>query len=217
MENILKIFNFIVKCFLILGGISAYVIYFKQKHTSIKSAFTMLVNQIDTIEAAVSELLSIQAEGNLCNVAVFKSEQILRINCWSEYKHLVMQKLDQTDIKIIDDFFYNAERIELARHSIIKAMETGWQSKALVEQYMLATYLSSEVESALRKSSVDHPNTIEIDGTIDQKCLTFVRLFESRDELFTPKTPITILTKHLSLYRPIQTSDTYKKIKRYSL
>ena len=140
MEGLFAFFSFqnIVNIFVILGGVSAFIIYATQRRASVKSAFTMVINQIDGIEEVISKLRSTQADGKLCNEEVFKSDQILSRNFWSEYKHLIMRQLDQTDIKILDEFFYNAEQIELARKSIIKAMENGWHSKALAEQYILA-------------------------------------------------------------------------------
>lgn len=139
MEGLFAFFSFqnIVNIFVILGGVSAFIIYATQRRASVKSAFTMVINQIDGIEEVISKLRSTQADGKLCNEEVFKSDQILSRNFWSEYKHLIMRQLDQTDIKILDEFFYNAEQIELARKSIIKAMENGWHSKALAEQYIL--------------------------------------------------------------------------------
>lgn len=129
----------------------------------------MIINQIDSIETAISKLRSTQAEGKLCNEEVFKSEQILSKNCWSEYKHLIMRKLDQTDIKILDEFFYNAEQAESARESIIKAMETGWQSKALAEQYILATYLSSGIDQKFSNLPTGQPDFTAIDNFVMEK------------------------------------------------
>lgn len=202
--------------FVILGGVSAFIIYATQRQASIKSAFTMIINQIDSIEAAISKLRSTQAERKLCNEEVFKSEQILSKNCWSEYKHLIMRKLDQTDIKILDEFFYNAEQAESARESIIKAMENGWQSKALAEQYILATYLSSRIDQKFNNSPTGQPDFTAIDNFVEQKCRLFAQAFEPRFELFTPNVPVSILVKHLNLYKSISTSVTYKKIKKYS-
>ncbi|UQT46780.1 hypothetical protein M5E87_16185 [Flavonifractor plautii] len=98
-------FQNIVNIFVILGGVSAFIIYATQRRASVKSAFTMVINQIDGIEEVISKLRSTQADGKLCNEEVFKSDQILSRNFWSEYKHLIMRQLDQTDIKILDEFF----------------------------------------------------------------------------------------------------------------
>lgn len=107
MEGLFAFFSFqnIVNIFVILGGVSAFIIYATQRRASVKSAFTMVINQIDGIEEVISKLRSTQADGKLCNEEVFKSDQILSRNFWSEYKHLIMRQLDQTDIKILDEIF----------------------------------------------------------------------------------------------------------------
>lgn len=218
MEGLFAFFSFqnIVNIFVILGGVSAFIIYATQRRASVKSAFTMVINQIDGIEEVISKLRSTQADGKLCNEEVFKSDLILSRNFWSEYKHLIMRQLDQTDIKILDEFFYNAEQIELARKSIIKAMENGWHSKALAEQYILATYLSSGIDQKLSHLPGEQPDFTAIDSFVEQKCRLFSQTFEPRFELFTPNIPVSILVKQLNLYKPISTSVTYKKVKKCS-
>lgn len=91
---------------------------------------------------------------------------------------LSCEQLDQTDIKILDEFFYNAEQIELARKSIIKAMENGWHSKALAEQYILATYLSSGIDQKLSHLPGEQPDFTAIDSFVEQKCRLFSQTFE---------------------------------------
>lgn len=218
MNDLLSFFNFqnIVNIFVILGGVSAFIIYATQKRASTKSAFTMIINEIDAIEFSISKLRSIQAEGKLCNEEVFKSDQILTKNYWSEYKHLVMRKLDQTDVKVLDEFFYNAEQIELARSAIIKAMEDGWRAKTLAEQIALSNYIANGIESNISNPQLGQNDLVSIDNLTNTKCSMFIQAFEPRIELFTPHTPVSILVKHLSLYKAVSTSVTYKNIKRYS-
>lgn len=48
-------------------------------------------------------------------------------------------------------------------------METGWQSKALAEQYILATYLSSGIDQKFSNLPTGQPDFTAIDNFVMEK------------------------------------------------
>lgn len=95
-------------------------------------------------------------------------------------------------------------------------MEDGWRAKTLAEQIALSNYIANGIESKISNPQLGQNDLVSIDNLTNTKCSMFIQAFEPRIELFTPHTPVSILVKHLSLYKAVSTSVTYKNIKRYS-
>jgi len=224
LEIIQKIISLVtteafVDFFLVFGGASAFGIYVSQKKAEQKSAFTIILNQIDSVETSIAKLRDAKAENNLGNPSVYKSDPIITQNHWSQYKHLVMNKLDQTDIKLLDEFFYNAEQINIARQAIIKIMDTSWDRKCSITQELISDLLSKEIEN-INIQEVEENDILEksneLNTIVNKKISLFLNAFYRNENIFTPDIPVSILIKHLSLYSHISISPTYKKIKKFS-
>ena len=192
LNNIYQIFSIISSIAVIFASFFAVYQYKQQKKSELKTAFTSIVNEINQIDSVVYELYKLSDNGNLKSIDLYSSAPVIEENYWNRYKHLVMKELDQTDIKVLDEFYYNATQIERARKEISHDLAQNWLLKA-------QTMLNEKLE--ILKKSMEKPE----DDTYFYK-------FYNDAFTFLPGVPYEIFLKYFTLYRPIMTSVTYKKL-----
>ena len=126
-------------------------------------------------------------------VGIYNSTQILEVNYWNKYKHLIMKELDQTDIKLLDEFYYNATQMECARKELADDLAKNWSYKA------------QALQNERLKLFKDNP-----------KDVSYFKNFYEDKFTFMPNVPAQKLSKYLNLYKPIISSATYKDLIKYS-
>lgn len=197
LNNIYQIFSIISSIAVIFASFFAVYQYKQQKKSELKTAFTSIVNEINQIDSVVYELYKLSDNGNLKSIDLYSSAPVIEENYWNRYKHLVMKELDQTDIKVLDEFYYNATQIERARKEISHDLAQNWLLKAQIN-----------AEWKIR-------NIKKIDGKPEDD--TYFYKFYNDAFTFLPGVPYEIFLKYFSLYRPIITSVTYKKLVELSV
>lgn len=176
----------------IIASVIAAYQYWQQKTSESRGAFTDIVNEINQIESIVSEFHKLQMENKLNHIEMYSSAPIIEENYWNRYKHLIMKKLDQTDIKILDEFYYNASQMERARKELSNSLAANW--------YLKAQTMQNE-KIKIFKNSKDNSNNDKYFDDFFNETFTFI-----------PSVPSKIFSKYFSLYRSIITSVTYKKL-----
>ena len=139
MEIIKTIFSWIWENIfdiaLVLVGCAAFVTYVWENNRKMKTAATVVLNQIDEIEEVVRVLkTSIPVD----DVAIYKSKQIISENCWYKYKHLLLRKQKPSQIHKIDKLYSQAEDIEKSRLFICNELMATVNNKNLVYQLNVA-------------------------------------------------------------------------------
>lgn len=135
-EILLWIWENIFNIALVLVGCAAFVTYIWENHRKMKTAATVVLNQIDEIEEAVKLL---KTSKTLNDVVVYKSKQIISKNYWHKYKHLLLRKLKPNQIHKIDKIYSQAEDIEKSRLFICNELLATVNNKNLVYQLNVAS------------------------------------------------------------------------------
>ena len=182
---------------LVLVGLSAIAVYYFQRHDKLRSAATLIVCQIDSIDKSVS---SLKSDFQLGNVSVFHSKKILEENMWEEYKHLFVKRLSRPNYNLVQEFFDNAEQLERARTDIINLIVNSWTNKSITEHQVIADYIKTS------------PTDVEARGKIDY----FENIFRPLDIVYIPHIAINSLTKNLSDFRSLIGTSAYEDIQKYS-
>lgn len=176
-----------------LVGLSALFVYFMQKKDRVRSAATLILGQIDSIEKSVAAL---RDDYQLGNVAVYHSKPIIRGNTWEQYKHLFVKDLSRSEYDMVQHFFEHAEQIERARLDIISTITTGWKDKSSTEHKVVADMIVRQA-----------PNT---------DIFAFQGNFRPLELVFTPDIVINSLTKSLNNFSALSGTTSYQKIHKHS-
>lgn len=182
---------------LVLVGLSAIVVYFIQRHDRLRSAATLIICQVDSIEKSVS---SLKSDFQLGNVSVFHSKKILEQNMWEEYKHLFVKRLSRPNYNLVQEFFDNAEQLERARTDIINLIVSSWNNKSITEHGIIADYIKMSPSEVEARSKIDY----------------FENIFRPLDIVYIPNIAINSLTKNLNDFRSIIGTSAYETIQKIS-
>jgi len=144
---------------LVIVGLSAFGVYFWQKNDEKRIAATLIKEQIDIIEERV---LYFKNDHQLGNISVYHSKIILQENLWERYKHLLVKKLQKSDVEIIQKFFDCAEQIEHARSDIVHTINHSWEHKSQIEHQIIGEVVQTEIEKQLHDKDREKAK-IEID------------------------------------------------------
>lgn len=138
---------------LVAVGASAFITYFLQQKNERKAASTLILDQIDSIEKTVHSLKEDYHHNNktLDDNAVYLANEIAYKGAWNEYQYLMVKKLSQSELSLIQRFFESAYQIEKARADIVHCFKLGWNNKSMVTylkygQFMDPTYETKNEE-----------------------------------------------------------------------
>ena len=205
--------NNLIDILLILVGLSAFGVYFKQKRDEVRTAATLVKGQIDLIEERVGVLKN---DHQLGNIAVYHSKIIMQENLWEKYKHLLVKKLQKSDVAIIQKFFDNAEQVEHARSDIIQTMMNSWQHKSAVEHQIVGDIVQTEIDNCLSEVG-ERGQGMNFQVQIDMsKVDAFRRVYRPLDTVFTPDIAISALVKHLNSFDMLSGTTAYQTILNWS-
>lgn len=198
MDTIVSFFaeNF-MDILLALVGLSAFGVYFWQKHDQTRVAATLVKGEIDSIEKSISVL---RDDNQLGDISVYHSKKILGENLWNKYKHLLIKRLSKSEAETIERFFDNAEQIEHARADIYNSMRNGWTTKSYVEQYI----------TALIVNETSNPSEIQ------EKITKFQSKYQEVPVNTTPQIAVDALIKHLNNFNMLSGTTGYNKIQNLS-
>ena len=205
--------NNLINILLVLVGLSAFGVYFKQKRDEIRTAATLVKGQIDLIEERISALKN---DHQLGNIAVYNSKIIIQENLWEKYKHLLVKGLQKSDAAIIQKFFDNAEQVEHARSDIIKTLTNSWEHKSAVEHRIIGDMIQTEISKSLPEDCKEGRG-----GNYQLQISTngieaFRKVYRPLDIVFTPDIAISALVKHLNGFDMLSGTTAYQTIQKWS-
>lgn len=193
---------------LVLVGLSAFGVYFWQKHDQVRTAATLVLSEIDSIEKRVSSLAD---ESQLNHIAIYYSQSVLSKNYWDEHKHFLIKYLSKSEIELVSHFFENAQQIESARSDILDSIHNDWNHASLVEHYFAATFtikiLNSEQPLLQTQNGVY--NLIEY-------LERFKNQYGALDLALTANLSINLLTNYLRNFNILSGTTAYEKIRKLS-
>lgn len=190
-----EICSLIINGLIAIAGFSAIFIYKAQKRDKIKTAATIVISQIDFIENVIKDLRS---NNVLTNEIVYRSRPILDDNAWSQSKYLLSKRLGGDNVRLIENFYAQAEDIEKSRRAICHELVVAREHKDYILQEHIAEIMSLTEEQ--RVKALEEFN--------DQ--------FESNPKIFSPNLPITILVSNLSQFRYLLGTSAYEKLRKIS-
>lgn len=183
---------------LTLVGLSAFAVYYVEKHDRMRTAATLVISQIDEIDEQISTL---KHEPQLNEIIIYNAKTILTQNIWEQYKHLFTKVLDTSEYNRVQTYYDNAERVERVRGEIVDMIETAWHDKSSV--------ISQTIAELIGKYK-DNPEKL------DQEITIFKEYFRKVNTGFTADVSIQSLIVGLNNYYPLNGTTAYKKLKKYS-
>lgn len=189
--------------FLIAVGLSAMIVYIFQKRDKKRSAATLILGQIDSIE----EKIGILKNGHqLNNVVVYHSKTIISENTWEKYKHLFAKELSQSEHRMIQNFFDTAEQLERTRADIVMVIKNVWADKSSVEHQIIGEMIKNDV------ITTSMPNEMRS----SKEMTLFQDRYKPLDLVFTPDIAINSFVNNLNNFTMLSGTTAYEKIQHYS-
>ena len=189
--------------FLIAVGLSAMIVYIFQKRDKKRSAATLILGQIDSIE----EKIGILKNGHqLNNVVVYHSKTIISENTWEKYKHLFAKELSQSEHRMIQNFFDTAEQLERTRADIVMVIKNAWADKSSVEHQIIGEMIKNDV------ITTSMPNEM----CSSKEMTLFQDRYKPLDLVFTPDIAINSFVNNLNNFTMLSGTTAYEKIQHYS-
>ena len=188
---------------LVAVGTSAFVTYFLQKKTKKKTAATLILDQIDSIEHAVNKLKEGYSHGKkeLTDNDVYLSNEVKYTDAWDKYKHLMIKGLSQSERELIQRFFESACQIEKARTDIIFSFKLGWEHKSQTLALMTGKFRDPTFQTDRKKAD------------------DLLRAYENNTivtPLFKPHIAYTALYAELDNYTKLSGTTAYEKLQEMS-
>jgi len=183
------------------GALIAVGSYIRQGYIKRKVAATLLVIQIDEIEGALNEFKLLLAKGDLRNEVVIKTKLFL-CNAWNDGKHLLLNKLCETDRKTLSRYFSEASFIHEAREKINISLVNHWNARAMTLAFQFADI-------------VDADNVAVSEDEI-KKVNCFFNKYVTIDNAFIPDIPTNILIENISTWETLSGTTTYARLKKLS-
>ena len=188
---------------LVAVGASAFVTYFLQQKNQRKAAATLILDQIDSIEKTVHNLKEDYHHNNktLDDDSVYLANEIAYKGAWDEYQYLMVKKLSQSELSIIQRFFESAYQIEKARADIVHCFKLGWNNKSMV------TYL--------KYGQFMDPTFKNNDKTLEELMADYLEK-TANTHSFSPHIAYKALYAELDNYAKLSGTTAYEKLHKMS-
>ena len=122
----------------IVAGVSVFAIiqYKLNRYHLRKSAATVVYNQLKCFDEYIDTIKSSYGNnGEISDYHLFVLNPILAENHWAKNKYLLVEKLTQDDITLIDKAYTTIESLEFARNRIIGAFTATSDAKSYALQF----------------------------------------------------------------------------------
>ena len=130
-----------IVCDVLIVLISSFAIlqYFLLQAQKRRTAATIVYNQLKSFDEYIDTLKTIMdSNGNISDYHMSSLNSILDSNHWNENKHILIPKLSEDDIKIIENTYATIERLESARIRIIDTFKDSNTAKSFALQFQLS-------------------------------------------------------------------------------
>lgn len=198
MLNFIK--NYIIEDFnlydTLLLIVSAFVIieYLLKKRTTRKSAATSVYLQLKSFDDAIDSIKKVMNGNNdISDYHMFSINQILDCNHWNEVKQLLINKLNEEDIILIEKTYSIVESIETSRRFIVDSFATTNNAKSYALQFKV-------IEKVNDKDSISK----------------ICKNFNETGAYFSSRTPHVVFVSKINEYRNITGTTTLNKIRKLS-
>lgn len=176
--------------------VSAFVIieYLLKKRTTRKSAATSVYLQLKSFDDAIDSIKKVMNGNNdISDYHVFSINQILDCNHWNEVKQLLINKLNEEDIILIEKTYSIIESIETSRRFIVDSFATTNNAKSYALQFKVIDKVSDK-------------------DSISKIC----KNFNETGAYFSSRTPHDVFVSKINEYRNITGTTTLNKIRKLS-
>lgn len=190
-------FKEICDLLLVIGGLSAFVLYFVKKKEEKKMAATLIVGQIDSIDKQISLL---REEGGINDVKIFKTKPILKENMWEKYRHLFVKELCGSEQELIQIYFEHVEQLEKTRVDIVNNIYAAWENKSTVEHQIVGEAMYQSIQNG---------NSLE-------KLELFRQRFRSYELLFLPTIAFDSFVGGINNFYMLSGTTAYMKLHKKS-
>lgn len=122
----------------IIAGISTFaIIEYKLNRCHLrKSAATVVYNQLKSFDEYIDLIKNLYDNNEeISDYKLFLLNSILAENHWAKNKHLLIEKMTQDDINLIDKTYTTIESLEFARTKIIEAFAAINDAKSYALQF----------------------------------------------------------------------------------
>lgn len=192
---------------LIIVGGSALYIYKQQKKDEVRTAATLVKQQIDYIDDIVNELKKIV---ELNDVVIYNTSDILNYNLWNENKSILAKKLSITDFMLIDDLYNYNEQLHKAKKDIDESVKITWKQKSF---FMQQTVINQFDSAKINNDEINNMVSININTNL----LEFkLKMFSENQTKYTPILAIANFQNNLRSRPSLKGTTTYKKIEKLS-
>ena len=170
IKNILSwVWENIFDIALVIVGASAFFTYILQQRNEKRTAATLIIEQIDSIENIIEDLKNTYIHNNntLDDNSVYLSKEISYDGAWTSYKHLVIHQLSNSEFCLVQKFFNSAYQIEKTRSDIIYCFKLSWNNKSLVTQLMNGkfndpTYITPQISEGILRTAPELISAFQI-------------------------------------------------------
>ena len=99
------IFDSIISILLVLGGFTAFLIYYFQCKSRRRDAAALIVTQIEELKEKLLQINNISIDNTINEKAFYETLDIITENQWEKYKHLFIKRIDSYSFKTINNFY----------------------------------------------------------------------------------------------------------------
>ncbi|MGN0406163.1 MAG: hypothetical protein ACI4F1_13130 [Bariatricus sp.] len=204
-----KIFANLMQLFIAFFGSAAFLTYWWQKRRQIKTAATLILNQIDEAEKIVDLM---RKPENIDNRVLYKTPEILAENYWQEYKVLLMRYLSNSDVEVIERYYANIKLVQKGKDRIMADLSEAWKCR------------SAEYNAILKEISELKATNIAEDDLEAQKALSdsikqkekVLYIYFHEDRIFRAGVGLDMLKNGLECFESIKGTSVYQLLEKKS-
>jgi len=139
----MEIIAIVLNGLLVLGGVSAFYVYFAQKRNQRRDAAIMVALQIDEINRNVIAVGKAMEGSIILETSMFETNRIMTENLWSKYKHLLVKKIGMLNATALNEFYQCVENIMVFQSNIKGASHYTMNNSAYIYQFTYAQLYST--------------------------------------------------------------------------
>lgn len=182
----------------------------KDKQIKQKENVLLILMSIDQIEKEIENLKEIFSPVQSLNVYSFYFTSDVDTSIWKEKRSFLVNKLENHEFKIVDDFFKKAGNIAETQKMI---KENFVYANKKMDEFRIETYLK---ESKRQQDELDKTveNEIVNFGIISEKSFDF--LSKATVETYIPNYLTNKIKEELNSLQLVSSTTSYSKIKKIS-
>lgn len=204
MDEIMKIlsdqaFANIMQLFIAFFGSAAFLTYWWQKREQIKTAATLIINQIDDAEYVICLMKEPQ---NKANDVLCRTPEIIGENYWDKYKVLFIKRFRNSEIEVFEKYYGTICQIQKGKDVVMSALDSFLKWHSLEH-------------NVFQKEMSDLKASGEI-NLLQQKENATKIFLEEHVTLFQSQIGVAMMEQGLSDFYSIKGTTAYKALEKMS-